>query len=138
MGASCSQLDADIKRLDKEQQAAARQARLIRIQVQWTGKPDVEITVDPLDLVLESISRELGLGKLDRATEAYLGELMLEGESAWEPQGIVDQAEVFAVVVKVEPIVVVDQGNHRLQLLAPDGTHLKTIGSEGSGPGQFN
>merc|ERR1711865_931464 len=79
-------------------------------------------------------------------TEAYLGELMLEGESAWEPQGIVDQAEVavkvvfvvFAVVVKVKSIVVVDSKNYRLQLLAPDGTHLKTIGSKGSGPGQFN
>ena len=67
-----------------------------------------------------------------------MGELRLEGKSAWEPQGIVDQAEVFAVVVKVKPIMVVDTCNNRLQLLTPDGTHLKTIGSKGSGPGQFN
>ena len=82
MGARCSQLDADIEGLEKQQQAAARKARLIRIQLQRTGEPDVEVTIDPLDLVLTSISRDLGLGKLERATEAYLGELLLEGESA--------------------------------------------------------
>ena len=32
--------------------------------------------------------------------------------------------------------LVADTGNNRLQLLTPDGAHLKTIGSEGSGPGQ--
>ena len=146
MGGSCSQpdklsqnpLDADLERVAERQEVDARKARLIRIQLQRTGKPDIEITVDPLDLVLKSIDRELGLGKLEQATEAYLGELRLEGESAWEPQGIVDQAEVIAVVVKLEAIVVVDSGNNRLQLLAPDGAHLKTIGSKGSGPGQFN
>ena len=34
--------------------------------------------------------------------------------------------------------LVADRYNHRLQLLTPDGAHLKTIGSYGSGPGQFN
>ena len=33
--------------------------------------------------------------------------------------------------------LVADTGNNRLQLLAPDGAHLKTIGSYGSAPGQF-
>ena len=103
-----------------------------------TGKPDVEIIVDPLDLVLKSIDRELGLGILEQTTEAYLGELRLGVESAWEPQGIVDQAEVFAVVVKLKPIVVAESNSNRLQLLTPDGTHPKTIGRYGSGPGQFD
>ena len=90
---SQDELNADIKRL-QDQEAAARQARLIRIVVQQTAKPDAEIRVDPLDLVLESISRELGLDEWrEQATEAYLGQLRLEGESAWEPQGIVDQRE---------------------------------------------
>ena len=138
MGGSCSQpeptrpntklsqnpLDTDLERMAKQREADASKARLIRIQLQRTGKPDVEITVDPLDLVLESIDRELGLGKLEQATEAYLGELRLEGESAWEPQGIVDQAEVIAVVVKLKQIAVADSSNHRLQLLAPDGAAL--------------
>ena len=59
MGGNCPKLDVDIERLGKQQDAAARKARLIRIQLQWTGKPDAEATIDPLDLVLESISREL-------------------------------------------------------------------------------
>ena len=31
-----------------------------------------------------------------------------------------------------------DSSNHRVQLLTPDGAHLKTIRSKGSGPGQFS
>ena len=50
MGARCP------TRLGKQQDAAARKTRLIRIQLQRTGKPDGEITTEPLDLVLESIS----------------------------------------------------------------------------------
>jgi DNA-binding beta-propeller fold protein YncE len=34
-------------------------------------------------------------------------------------------------------LVADSSNNNRLQLLASDGTHLQTIGSKGSGPGQF-
>ena len=36
-------------------------------------------------------------------------------------------------------LVVADTGNDRVQVLRPDGSHVRTIGgSQGSGPGQFN
>ena len=36
-------------------------------------------------------------------------------------------------------IVVVDRDNHRVQVLRySDGAHVRTIGSQGSGNGQFN
>ena len=36
-------------------------------------------------------------------------------------------------------LVVADSSNRRVQVLRPDGSHVRTIGgSQGSGPGQFN
>ena len=35
-------------------------------------------------------------------------------------------------------IVVADTFNSRLQVLRPDGTHVRTIGSRGEGAGQFS
>ena len=40
MGARCS------TRLGKQQNAAAKKARLIQIQFQRTGKPDIEVAID--------------------------------------------------------------------------------------------
>ncbi len=35
-------------------------------------------------------------------------------------------------------LIVADANNHRLQVLRlEDGSHVRSIGSEGSGPGQF-
>ena len=50
----------------------------------------------------------------------------------------IPMAEIAFGPLSAATIVVADEGNNRLQLLTPEGAHISTIASKGSGPGQFN
>ena len=139
--------DAERAELEKQADAAAaeqvaleeKQARLIQIIIQCSGEADTEVTVDSAHLVLESINTACKLpeqGK--RVVEAYLGELLLEGKSAWAPQGVVSGAEVGVIVEQFSMFVVADSKYHRLHQLKEDGTLIRTLGCKGSLAGQFN
>ena len=127
---------------EKEQKELARIAREkippIGLTVQREdGQPEVEVEVRPWEPVHGSLGKALELGMAHRLTEAWLGELRLEGEGSWESQGVVDGASVRAVVEKKIALILVAD-NHRVQVLRlEDGSHVRTIGSKGSRPGQF-
>ena len=61
-------------------------------------------------------------------------------ENALEEERTAREEEERAVVEKKTALIVVaDQGNHRVQVLRlEDGSHVRTIGSRGKGPGQFD
>ena len=82
-------LEADLARIAQEEREQARRAALppIGLVVQRDGgQADARVEVRPWEPVHGSLGRALGLDTRHEVTEAWLGQLQLDGGGSWEGQ----------------------------------------------------
>ena len=91
---------------DAERAEAERLANIpsIIVNVQCNGKPPTEVSVKPHEQVGSSMDRELKLSEKDqRVKEVWMGDVPLDIEGCYEPQGVVDEANLSALTGPTGP-----------------------------------
>ena len=71
----------------------------ISLDVQRNGKPPTQLSVKPHEQVGSSMDRELKLSEKDqRLKEVWMGDVPLEIKGCFEPQGVVEGANLSALI----------------------------------------
>merc|ERR1712086_451013 len=103
MGTCCRRpWAAEAKRQEQEAERAEaeRLAKIppIIVNVQCNGQPPTQVSVKPHEQVGSSMDRELKLSENDqRLKEVRMGDVPLDIKGCFEPQGVVDEANLSAL-----------------------------------------